>query len=157
MKTLIVCTSVSHGNTRRIADAMGQVLDARVLDPDQVDVGGLFTYDLVGFGSGIFSMNFHPRLRQFVRSLPRGERRGAFVFSSSGLPEPGFRPYTRGLVRLLEDKGFQVADTFACRGYDTWPPFKLVGGINKTRPDADDLHAARAFAEGLLTRTRTGS
>ncbi|MEU6174360.1 flavodoxin family protein [Streptantibioticus parmotrematis] len=157
MKTLIVCTSVSHGNTRRIADVMGQVLDARVVEPEQVDVAELSAYDLVGFGSGIFSMNFHPRLRRFVQSLPRGERGGAFVFSSSGLPEPGFRPYTRGLVRVLEGKGFQVADTFGCRAYDTWLPFKLVGGINKSRPDADDLNAARAFAEGLLTRTGKAS
>ncbi|MGA5823906.1 hypothetical protein ACPC54_39405 [Kitasatospora sp. NPDC094028] len=42
-----------------------------------------------------------------------------------------------------------MAGTFACRGFDTWLPFRLVGGINRTRPDAGDLAAAHAVAEGL--------
>ncbi|MFJ3220155.1 flavodoxin family protein [Kitasatospora sp. NPDC086801] len=159
MKAVIVCTSVSHGNTRRIADVMGQVLEARVVDPEQVDVAELAACDLVGFGSGIFSMKFHPQLRRFVRSLPPGQgpRRRAFVFATSGLPEPSFQPFTRPLVRVLEQRGFEVGDTFSCRGFDTWAPFKLVGGINKARPDATDLMAARAFAEGLRARTGTVS
>ncbi|GAB2713122.1 flavodoxin family protein [Kitasatospora kifunensis] len=162
MKAIIVCASVSHGNTRRIADVMGQVLQAPVVDPEQIGTAELSAYDLVGFGSGIFSGKFHPRLRRFVRSLPQGERpqgerHSAFVFATSGLPEPGFRPFSRPLVRLLEQKGFEVSDTFSCRGFDTWLPFKLVGGINKARPDADDLAAALTFAQGLRARIGAAS
>ncbi|MBV6701782.1 flavodoxin family protein [Kitasatospora aureofaciens] len=158
MKAVIVCTSVSHGNTRRIADVMGQVLEAPVVEPEQVDTAELSGCDLVGFGSGIFTGNFHPRLLQFVRSLPAGEqRRKAFVFATSGLPELRFRPFTRPLVRLLGGKGFEAGDTFSCRGFDTWLPFRLVGGINKGRPGAPDLDAARTFAEGLRARTGAAS
>ncbi|WP_043262844.1 flavodoxin family protein [Streptomyces sp. CT34] len=153
MKAVIVCTSVSHGNTKRIADVMGQVLEAPVVNPEQIDSAELATYDLVGFGSGIFFQNFHPQLRQFVRSLPRGDHGRAFVFATSGLPEPPIRPFTRPLVRLLGQKGFEVADTFTCRAFDTWLPMKLVGGINKDRPNATDLEAARTFAERLRART----
>ncbi|MFC4511414.1 flavodoxin family protein [Streptomyces ehimensis] len=153
MKAVIVCTSVSHGNTKRIADVMGEVLEARVVEPEQIDAAELAAYDLVGFGSGIYTQNIHPRLRRFAESLPEGRYRKAFVFTTSGLPEPPFRPHTRSLARLLERKGFDVSGTFQCRGYDTWLPFKLVGGIRKGRPDATDLQAARAFAEGLRART----
>ncbi|SEP52801.1 hypothetical protein [Amycolatopsis saalfeldensis] len=59
MKAVIVCTSVSHGNTRRIADVMGQVLAAPVATPEQVDPAGLAACDLVGFGSGTFLGSFH--------------------------------------------------------------------------------------------------
>ncbi|MQY36863.1 hypothetical protein SRB17_48650 [Streptomyces sp. RB17] len=83
-------------------------------------------------------------LREFASSLPQRQGR-AFVFATSGLPAPRFGP----MVRLLEYKGFEVADTFSCRGFDTWAPFKLVGGIRKGRPDITDLAAARAFAEKL--------
>ncbi|MFF4158574.1 flavodoxin family protein [Streptomyces sp. NPDC001678] len=153
MRAVIVCTSVSHGNTKRIADVMGEVLKARVVEPEQIDTAELAAYDLVGFGSGIFTQNVHPRLRRFAESLPEGRYRKAFVFTTSGLPEPPFRPHTRSLARLLERKGFDVNDIFQCRGHDTWLPFKLVGGIRKGRPDATDLQAARAFAEGLRVRT----
>ncbi len=155
MKAVIVCASVSHGNTRRVAEAMGQILSARVVEPGQVDPAELSACDLVGFGSGIFSGRFHPRLREFVRSVERVERverRRAFVFATSGLPEPGFRPFTRPLARGLEQKGFEVVGTFSCRGFDTWLPFRLVGGINKARPDAGDLAAAHTFAQGLRAR-----
>ncbi|WP_030057939.1 MULTISPECIES: flavodoxin family protein [Streptomyces] len=149
MKAVIVCASVSHGNTRRIADVMGRGLSAPVVEPEEVDPAGLSGYDLVGFGSGIFSGRFHPRLREFVRSVPGQQCGRAFVFATSGLPELRVRPFSRPLVRLLEQKGFEVVDTFACRGFDTWLPFRLVGGINKARPDGGDLAAAGAFAEGL--------
>ncbi|WP_024803173.1 flavodoxin family protein [Nocardia sp. BMG51109] len=149
MKAVIVCASVSHGNTQRIAEVFGEVLDARVVEPEQIDAAELGAYDLVGFGSGIFTMAFHPRLREFVRSLPRQQGGQAFVFSTSGLPEPPWPGYTRGLTRLLEEKGFAVVATFSCRAFDTYLPFKLVGGIRKGRPNADDLAAARGFAESL--------
>ncbi|MFJ8625428.1 flavodoxin family protein [Kitasatospora sp. NPDC093550] len=149
MKAVIVCASVSHGNTRRVAEVVGRVLSAPVVEPEQLDPAGLADYDLVGFGSGIFTGRFHPRLRAFVRAVPEGQRRRAFVFATSGLPELRVRPFTRPLVRQLEGKGFEVADAFSCRGLDTWLPFRLVGGINKARPHGGDLAAARAFAEGL--------
>ncbi|MCC3770009.1 flavodoxin family protein [Streptomyces sp. UNOC14_S4] len=157
MKAVIVCASVSHGNTKRVADVMGQVLGAAVVDPEHVDMAELAACDLVGFGSGIFSGRFHPRLREFVGSLPAGERGRAFVFATSGLPEVPFRPFTRPLVRLLQRKGFAVSDTFSCRALDTWLPFRLVGGINKGRPDVTDLAAARTFAEGLRARIDAAS
>lgn len=153
MRAIIVCTSVSHGNTQRVADVMGQVLAAPVVAPEDVAAADLSAYDLVGFGSGIFSGRYHPRLRRFVEALPGGGRSQAFVFATSGLPEPGFGPFTRPLVRRLARKGFAVSDTFSCRGFDTWLPFKLVGGISKARPDAGDLAAAHAFAEGLRARS----
>ncbi|MGP9022912.1 flavodoxin family protein [Streptomyces sp. BR1] len=152
MKAMIVCVSVSHGNTKRIADVMGNVLEAPVVAPEQVDMAELAACDLVGFGSGIFSMAFHPRLREFVQSLPKEERGRAFVFATSGLPEVRLLPFTGPLAGLLGQKGFDVVDTFTCRAWDTWLPFKPVGGIRKGRPDATDLEAARRFAEGLRDR-----
>lgn len=155
MKAIIVCASVSHGNTKRIAEVMGEVLQARVVDPDQVDAAELAGYDLVGFGSGVRYMDLYPELRTFVASLPPQQRGKAFVFATSGLPEPPFRRYLRSLTETLEQKGFDVVDTFTCRGFDTWMPLRIVGGIQKGHPDDNDLRAARTFAEDLRARVQT--
>ncbi|MEV0463668.1 flavodoxin family protein [Nocardia tengchongensis] len=144
MKVLIVCVSVSHGNTRKVAEAMGAALGARVVEPEEVTAAELGEYDLVGFGSGIFSMAFHPRLREFIKALPEGLRGRAFVFATSGFPV-----LMSPMTRLLGRRGFEVVDTFSVRALDTFAPLKLVGGINKGRPDAGDLDAARAFAATL--------
>ncbi|MBA9043625.1 MULTISPECIES: flavodoxin family protein [Streptomyces] len=151
MRTVIVCASVSHGNTRRVADSMAQVLGARVVSPEEADPTELADADLVGFGSGVFHGRLHPALMSFVRALPAGRGR-AFVFATSGLPEIPLMSFTRPLVRLLEGKGFAVDGSFSCRAFDTWTPFKLVGGINKQRPHTGDLAAARAFAGQLRVR-----
>ncbi|MFD8008871.1 flavodoxin domain-containing protein [Streptomyces sp. NPDC058955] len=148
MKTLIVCASVSHGNTRRVADSMARVLGAKVVSPEQADLAELAAADLVGFGSGVFYQRLHPRLTGFVKALPAGRGR-AFVFATSGLPELPPAPFTRPLVRLLEGKGFEVDGIFSCRALDTMVPFGLIGGIRKERPNDGDLAAARAFAARL--------
>lgn len=149
MKVILVCKSVSHGNTQRVAEAMSQVLGGRVVDPADLDPAELADCDLVGFGSGIFNMEFHPELRRFIASLPAGQHGKAFVFRTSGFPETPLRRYVTHLTRDIEKKGFDVVDAFDCRGFDTWLPLRIVGGIQKDHPDATDIIAARTFAEKL--------
>ncbi|MFC9895781.1 flavodoxin family protein [Nocardia sp. NPDC127579] len=153
MKAVIVCTSVSHGNTKRVADVIGEVLDARVVTPDQAELDG---YDLVGFGSGIFLGSFHADLREFVRTLPQVSGTKAFVFATSGFPDAGLQRFSRPMVEALGHKGFDVVGTYSCRAFDTYLPFKPVGGIRKGRPNAEDLAQARSWAEGLRTEITTG-
>ncbi len=76
MKAVIVCVSVSHGNTLRVADAMARVLDASVVTPEEADPRELAAADLVGFGSGVFHGRLHPRLTAFARPLPALGARG---------------------------------------------------------------------------------
>ncbi|MBC7299573.1 MAG: flavodoxin family protein [Nocardia sp.] len=153
MKVILVCKSVSHGNTQRVAETMNEVLGGRVLAPADIDPAELADCDLVGFGSGIYTMDFHPQLRDFIAALPTGHRGKAFIFRTSGFPEPPFRRYVTTLTRSIEQKGFEVIDAFDCRGLDTVLPLRLVGGIRKGHPDAADLTAARVFAEKLRAAT----
>lgn len=156
MTTLIVCVSVSHGNTRQVAETMAEVLDAAVVEPEEVAPDDVAGYDLVGIGSGIYGMTFHPRLWRFARALPKVPGTPAFLFATSGSPDLWWRPTTLALRRLLRSKGYRVVGTFSCRGLDTWGPLRLVGGINKGRPSDADLRAARAFASQLGRRPDGG-
>lgn len=152
MRALIVCVSVSHGNTRRVAEAMGEVIGAAVVEPGGMRPGDVTGYDLLGFGSGIYGMNFHPRLWRFVAGLPAGHGTPVFLFATSGAGSFVWRPAAILLGRLLAARGYRVVDTFSCRGFDTWLPLRLVGGINKGRPGPSDLAAAGRFAEQLRRR-----
>jgi flavodoxin len=160
MKSLIVCVSISHGNTRRVADRMAEVLDAEVAEPEAVDLGALHEYDLVGFGSGIYFNAVHPRLWGLVRRLPRVDGVRAFTFCTSGGPEVPLVGYSRPIRHQLASKGFDVLDSFSCRGLDTVGPLRLVGGFNKGRPNDRDLDRAAAFAVRLrerIARSQTAS
>ncbi|HTX95403.1 MAG TPA: flavodoxin family protein [Mycobacterium sp.] len=152
MKSLIVCVSKSHGNTRRVADRMAEVLDAEVAEPESVDPETLCEYDLVGFGSGIYYMTLDSRLRNLIRRLPPVVGIRAFTFFTSGAREIPLVDYTKPIRRQLAAKGFEVLDSFSCRGLDTVGPFGFIGGINRGRPNEHDLQRAAAFAERLRAR-----
>lgn len=155
VQTVVVTSSRSeHLNARRNADAIGEVLGARVLAPEEATPDVLRQADRVGFGSGIYWMGFDQRLLQCIQELPDMAGREAFVFGTSGLPEPPFRRYTKRLGRILENRGFGVVGSFTCRGVDTWGPFKLIGGVNNGRPDDNDVQAARRFAASIQRRDR---
>jgi flavodoxin len=146
---LIICVSVSNRNTAAIARAMAAPLGAEVRTPEAVDPSTLGEYDVVGFGSGIFAMSHHPRLRRYVESLPEGHGTMAFVFTTAGTGQAQWRPWERPLEAVLTEKGYVVVGSFACKGYDTWLPLRLVGGINKGHPDVRDLTHAHQFATGV--------
>ena len=57
--------------------------------------------------------------------------------------------YSKQIRRELAAKGFRDLGSFSCRGLDTVGPLRFVGGVNKGRPDADDLDQAAAFAVKL--------
>jgi hypothetical protein len=49
----------------------------------------------------------------------------------------------------LIGKGFTIIGEFSCKGFNTFGPLKLVGGINKGRPNESDLNKAENFARCL--------
>ncbi|MDR3664087.1 MAG: flavodoxin family protein [Mycobacterium sp.] len=152
VKSLIVCVSKSHGNTRRVADRMAEVLDAEVVDPESVDPEALGEYDLVGFGSGIYYMSVDARLSKLIRRLSHVQGIRAFTFFTSGARQIPLLDYNKPVRNQLVSKGFQVLDSFSCRGFDTVGPFGFIGGINRGRPNDHDLERAAAFAARLRER-----
>jgi len=150
MKTLLVYISAHHGNTEKVAKVMANMLDADLLQVQQVDADMLERYDLVGFGSGIYFGRHHESLLDFVNQLPVVRNKKAFIFSTSGLRKiPFFHDFDKPLRKRLQRKGFDIIGQFSCRGLDTYRATKLVGGVNRGRPGAEDLKQAEDFATGL--------
>ena len=151
-KTLIIVKSYRHGNTAKVAEAMADVLEAKVLEADSVTSDNLEGYDLIGFGSGIYFGMMHRSLKRAIRELPAVESRpSAFVFSTSGLPFLS-RLWHLPTKWRLRKKGFNVVGEFRSAGFDTVGPLALIGGINRGRPSERDLSRARDFARELRIR-----
>jgi flavodoxin len=150
MKALIIYLSVHHGNTERVAKVMANTLDADLLQVKQADASMLEQYDLIGFGSGIYFGKHHGSLLDFVDKLPMLRNKKAFFFSTSGLRKiPFVHDFDKPLRKKLQQKGFDIIGEFSCRGLDTYRATKLVGGVNKGRPNAEDLRKAEGFAKSL--------
>ena len=146
MKVLIVYNSVHHGNTEKIAKVIADELKAKMVKPTEGEVNKLSEYDLIGFGSGIYMSKHHESILQLVEKLPAVKDKKAFVFCTSG----SSKNYNGPLKEKLTAKGFQVVGEFSCKGFDTYGPFKLIGGINKGRPNEEDCRKAQEFAHSFL-------
>ena len=157
MKALIIYTSVHHGNTGRVAEVMANVLNADLLQLKQATTSMFEQYDLIGFGSGIYFGKHHRNLLNFVDMLPKVRNKKAFIFSTSGLRKIRFiHNFDEALKAELRLKGFGIIGEFSCRGLDTYRATKLVGGVNKGRPNAEDLSQAEDFAKSLKNLNTTG-
>jgi len=146
MKTLIIYKSIHHGNTLKIAKVMADVLEAELLDLKDVNIKIIEEYDLIGFGSGIYKARPHAELIKFIGDLSKMKSKKAFVFTTSGM---GFSRYNDFLKNKLKEKYFKIIGEFSCKGFDSWGPFKYIGGIRKGKPDENDLRNAENFAIDL--------
>jgi flavodoxin len=147
MKSLLVLVSYHHNNTEKIAKVFAKVLDAEIKTPMQINVEELQEYDLVGFGSGIYDGKHHNLLLDLADKLPQFTNRKAFLFSTSGITgEEKIAEDHSTLKEKLQSKGYMIVDEFQCVGFNTNSFLKIFGGINKGRPNAEDLKNAEEIA-----------
>jgi flavodoxin len=157
-KTLLVVFSYHHMNTEKVARVFAKVLDAQVKTPQQTNPGELDDYDFIGFGSGIDSGRHYKELLDFADALPRVAGKKAFIFSTNGAPASLFgesmsrdqmEKNHRLIKEKLQAKGYAIVGEFSCPGFNTNLFLKHLGGLNKGRPNEEDLNRAEAFARSL--------
>ena len=147
MKALVIVLSYHHHNTEKIAKIFAKVLDAPIQTPQQVKLEELQTYDLIGFGSGIDSEKHYQGLLDLAELLPPVTNKKAFICSTSAMPEVTKNHST--LRQTLQSKGYKIIGEFNCPGYNTNSFLRVFGGMNKGRPNAEDLKYAEAIAQDL--------
>jgi flavodoxin len=155
VKSLVVVFSYHHNNTEKLAHACARVLDADVKTPQQVKPEEIAEYDLVGFGSGIYSATFDLSVLDLADRLLPVTGKKAFLFSTYGAPAifagGDFVKNNHTQIReKLEAKGYAVIGEFGCAGWNTNSFLRFFGGLNKGRPNADDLRNAEEFTRNLM-------
>lgn len=124
------------GNTKRLAEAMAEVLGVKALpisEPVTEEV------DLLFLGNSYYAFNIDPEVKSFVLSLEKSKVGGIVNFGSAAMLNSTYKK-----VKAEADKvGIPMLEKeFHCKG-----EFK---GIHKGRPNAADVQAAAAFAATFL-------
>ena len=148
MKSLLVVFSYHHKNTEKIANVFAQVLDAPIKTPQQINPDELHEYDLIGFGSGIYSDKHHKSLLDLADKLPQVTNKKAFIFSTCTFKRDIKKNHST-LKQKLRSKGYTIVDEFCCKGRNTNSLSRFFGGLNRGRPNAEDLEDAEEFAQNL--------
>lgn len=145
MKTAIVYYSKHHGNTKKLINALAAKNDITAIDALEVKTADLSGYDMVGFASGIYYSKFHKSVLEFAQqNLPEGKK--VFFLYTYGAEKKG---YTKAITEAVSKHNAQIAGEFGCFGFNTFGPFKLIGGIAKGHPNKEDFDNVMKFYKGL--------
>ena len=149
-KTAIVYASTHHGNTRKLAEAIAARYDVTLIDCTlclQADLSG---FDLIGFASGIDFGKFYECIHQFLRNNLPENKQVFFLYTCAKTSDR----FTGSIRAEASEKGSLCLGEYGCRGYNTYGPWKLIGGMNKNHPTIDELNLAVSFYESILNMTK---
>lgn len=149
MKTAIVYISTHHGNTKKLAEAVqGAMPDVDLYDLKETtpDLSG---YDCIGLASGIYGFQLSPELVNFVKTHMLPEKTVFCMYTYGGINK---KSYTKALKELVAQAGSRYVGEYCCTGFNTFGPFKLMGGSAKGHPNVRDLNGAAAFVKTVLAQ-----
>ena len=123
------------GNTKRLAEAIADELGVEAL-PITTPING--KADVLLLGNSYYAFTIAPEVRNFVAGLSQNNVGKIVNFGTAAMMKSTYKK-----VRAVADAvGIPVLDReFHCKG-----EFK---GMNKGRPNEEDLKAAREFARSI--------
>lgn len=143
MKTAIVYYSTHHGNTKKLLDALPK--DVVLIDAAAPSTTDLSVFDRVGFASGIYAGAFAKQVMNFaLQYLP--ERKPVFFVATAAMK---LKNHFVGITHACEKKRAILLGSYICQGFNTYGPFKLVGGTSKGHPTQEEIDGFLAFYNGL--------
>ena len=147
MKTVVIYRSTHHGNTKKLLDAIAAAAgDELVLtDAEKADGSELDGCTRVGLASGIYYGDFDKRVKQYAETLlPNGMP--VFFLYTHGAPRGDF---LKGMRAAVAARGCPELGAYGCQGFDTFGPFRLLGGIAKGHPTPEEIEGAVRFYQAL--------
>lgn len=147
MKTAIIFYSRHHENTKKLLEAIKNASSDEIdlFDITESAPQNLEKYDRIGFASGIYYSKFEKHVLEFAKNnTPDGKK--VFFIYTCGAEKSG---YTKSIREALSGKNAKVLGEYGCLGFDTFGPFKLIGGIAKNHPDSTDISGAVSFYNNL--------
>ena len=151
MKVVIAYCSQHHGNTKKLLNAIQELADVKLISAVECKETNLSEYDLIGFASGIYFGKFSGAVIEFAKkNLP--SNKPVFLICTYGIKR---KNYTKVMERIITEKSCRLLGTYSCRGFDTFGPLKLIGGIAKGHPDEKDVKGAIEFFREIIESGRS--
>ncbi len=149
MNAVIVYGSHHHGNTEKLVRHLAARYPITLVDAEQMQEAELSQYDLVGFASGVDFGKFYPAVTELARFLRPGQK--LFALYTCARDNKSYGEEIRQIAGVMD---CTFLGKFGCKGYNTYGPWKLIGGMNKNRPSQEELAQAETFFAGILEKYR---
>ena len=146
VKSLIVYASRHHKNTHKLVTGLAQQYSITLYDADSGDDIDFDNFDLIGFASGLDFGKFYPAVTDTAKKLPQGKT----VYALYTCAKDNLQ-YGDEIKNIALQAGCGYAGKFGCKGYNTYGPLKLIGGMNKKHPDSEDIKKLCRFYGKILS------
>lgn len=147
MKIAIYYVSVHRGNTKKLVEGIAKEGKADLIDILKDQNPDLSKYDMIGFVSGVFYRGLHKKMKVCIQNAAICTNQKVFLIVTCGI---ACRDNTISAEKQLKDKGIPTVGSFPCRVYDTFGPFKKIGGIAKEHPNSFDITKAQEVVKSLI-------
>jgi flavodoxin/Fe-S-cluster-containing hydrogenase component 2 len=161
MKKAAIFYFSESGNTEKVAIAIYEKLEKAGYEVEPVRFHDLEDLPAATDGIDLFAVGFptffgYPPLfmSEALKSLRRVHETDAIVFTTYGGTTAGDSLYEA--ASILSKQGYRILGGLKIEGSDDYPQGRELG-INKGRPDEEDLRAVREFVDLILKAREEGS
>lgn len=148
MNTIMIYMSTHHQNTKKLVDAISEKYHIKTVPISEAHSIDLNSYDMIGFASGIAFGKFYEPLERFAKErLPYGKK--VFFLYTCGKNND---KYTSSISDIAQNHECKILGSYGCLGFDTYGPFKLIGGISKGHPTQAEIEDAAMFFEKIISK-----
>lgn len=146
-KIIIIYASMHHGNTYKLVKAISDKYKVEMIDATKHTDVNLQEYDVIGFASGIDFGKFYEAIENFAKvNLPN--KKQVFFLYTCAMEQKGF---TDSMKEIALEREATILGEYGCKGYNTYGPWKLIGGMNKNHPNECEIMLAVKFFEKIKT------
>lgn len=137
-KIAIIYESSHHGNTLKLVDAIAEKYGVTKIDATKEHMVDLAEYDIIGFASGIDFGKFYSLVEQFLTDNLPNNKQVFFLYTCAKTSNR----FTQSVKNKALEKNSTVLGEYGCKGYNTYGPWKLIGGMNKNHPNQSEIQEA---------------
>ncbi len=123
-----------------MVEAISKELNIVAIDAETEEIPDLTTYDNIIFTSGIDFGKFYEPVANVARKVPTGKKVYAIYTCASVNDKIG-----NDIKTIVEERGCTFEGKYGCKGYNTYGPWKVIGGMNKKHPSINEIHSAILF------------
>lgn len=142
-KIVIIYASTHHRNTYKLVKAISDKYPIDIIDATQESNVNLQDYDVIGFASGIDFGKFYETIETIAKEKLPMEKKVFFLYTCA----KDRRGFTDSIREIATEKNADILGEYGCKGFNTYGPWKAIGGMNKNHPTKDEIGQAVAFFE----------
>lgn len=145
MNSVIIYESRHHGNTKKVCDRIACKCGVKLVEAENVtDNFEWQDYGIIGFASGIAYKKFYENVNRAAEMMPAGKK-VFFVYTCA----KNNRDFSKDIQNTVLQKGCECLGSYGCKGFNTYGPLKLIGGMNRQNPTEEELQNAVEFVKKI--------